>query len=166
MHAVENWGLAERSNVALWALKQAFRDNPGHEAHDQCIHGQAAVNCRVCNGTCRLNEANVFILKSLLPKSGLGFFLRPMPPITHRHPISHTHLPLLVLAPGPSESGLASTDYLLEVNVRGTCVRFNPDVYTGEGFVNHGGLKEGLRELRRACDSERGVQSYSGGSES
>ena len=169
VHAVENWGLAERSDLTPWALKQAFRDNPGHEAHDQWIHGQAAVNCRVRNATSRLNEANVFILKSLLPNAGLGLFLRPTPPTTHRQLVipPRTHICLYSRRPleqSQSESDLASTDYLLEVDIGGTCVRFNPDVYTGEEtgrFVNQGGLTEGLRELCRACNSQSGMQSYS-----
>ena len=125
-----------------------------------------AVTCKVTNTPTHLNEANVLVLKSLLPGAGLGLFLRPTPP-TSRGPLIVPEDGLVCVysrtATTANVDDMASTDYLIEVASGGDTVRFNPEVFNGDEtgrFINQGGLIEGLEAMCRACDRDSGATSY------
>lgn len=169
-------GLGKRVDLSPWVLKRLFAEEEGRDRAGLFVRGEwstddgASVSCRVTDCADHLNEANLFILKSLIPGAGLGLFLRPTPPGRRRLHIPSSRVICLYsrrpMARDQSESQLSSTDYLMESRGRGMTIRFNPEVYTGEEtgrFVNQGGLMEGLEALCRACDRDQGMTGYAPG---
>ena len=158
--------LSQQEALSPWELKRAFRrGDSAVEAHWVTEEG-AAVTCKVTNTSTHLNEANVLVLKSLLPGAGLGLFLRPTPP-TSRGPLIVPEDGLICVysctVTTANVDDMASTDYLIEVASGGDTVRFNPEVFNGDEtgrFINQGGLIEGLEAMCRACDRDSGVTSY------
>ena len=165
-------GLSTQAALCPWELKSAFRrDGPDSsvEAEWETESGAVVSSCKVTNSTDRLNEANVFVLKSTIEGAGLGLFLRPTPlfgvtPLTippDRAITVYSRMPTTA-----DVNGMESTDYLLEFESgrRGRTVRFNPEVFTGAEmgrFINQGGLLEGVRAMCRACDRVSGSTGFS-----
>ena len=167
-HGVHHYsGLADQQALCPWELKRAFRQDefPVVEAEWRTQEG-AAFTCTVRNSTERLNEANLFVLKSLISGAGMGLFLRPTPPGGIPLVIPQGRLICMYSRTRTWEDvgDMASTDYLLEVTLGGgTTARFNPEVYNGDDigrFINQGGLLEGLEEMCRGCDRDSGRTSY------
>ena len=129
---------------------------------DVVLH-DATVICTVKNNPHAdyLNEANIWILKSSIRNAGLGLFLKPTVP-----PRCSICIPpkksICIYSSEPTTTPLSqmvTTDYLIEVERRGTALRYSPNAYDGRNigrFINQGGLLEGIREMTFCCDRQRG----------
>ena len=108
-----------------------------------------------------LNEANIWILKSTLQNAGLGLFLKPTLPSKHSICIP-TRKVICTYSAEPITTPLmcmATTDYLIQAEHKGSILNYNPQVYDGHNigrFINQGGLLEGIQEMCLCCDKQQG----------
>ena len=121
------------------------------------------VTCRVENNSraTYLNEANVWILKSLLPGAGMGLFIRPTLPGRRSAVIPARQA--ICLYSGDVSSVATHSDYLMEVEYRGSHLYYNPSVYDGRNigrFINQGGLLAGVKNMCIACDKRIGGSGF------
>ena len=145
-------------------LKQNLRkDNPSATVEVEVMVGSAVVSCTVKNNAKSdiLNEANIWILKSVIPDAGLGLFLKPTA-LSQRHFVIPETRGICVYSGVPITdpvSDMISTDYLIESKCGREMRRFNPMIYDGKNigrFVNQGGLMEGIKEMCMCCDLRSG----------
>ena len=166
VHNPSLYGLAKCESLAPWQLKSLFSRSVS-EIVREWSSDVARVKCRVHNSTMHLNEANLLVLKSLIPGAGLGLFLRPTPGHHSLVIPRDTRICLYSCRPLASEESIAdlpTTDYLLEAQVGHTTHFYSPHEFTGEEmgrFVNQGGLIKGLEQLCMECDRRRGATSFS-----
>ena len=158
---IHQYGLAPLDNLHPAHLKQTF--NPQVTSVEvKYQFQQTEVTCRVDNN-CRanyLNEANVWILKSLLPRAGMGLFLRPTLP--GRSPLVIPVRKTICMYSDNASSAISqslSSDYVMEVDHRGSHLFCNPSVYDGRNigrFINQGGLLEGIKAMCISCNKKLG----------
>ena len=159
---VNEFGLGAEERLKPWNLKAEFAANgPSHKVEVEVTDGTRRIQCTVSNRLDRLNEANVMVLRSLIPGAGLGLFLRPTP--LSREPFSVSPHRFLCVYSDTAVSldvgeAAASTDYLFQTETRGRTLVFNPEHFDGANigrYVNQGGLLEGLQEMASGCDGGR-----------
>ena len=162
---VHKYSLGEQPEVHPVYLKQALtrRAPVPSTVTVQVVSLDTTITCTVKNNPHAdyLNEANVWILKSTLHNAGLGLFLKPTLPSKHCICIPAKKV-ICTYSAEPITTPLlhmATTDYLIEAEHRGSILSFNPQVYDGQNigrFINQGGLLEGIQEMCLCCDKQQG----------
>ena len=160
---IHKYGLASVDELHPAHLKQSLTSEKSRVTSvDVSLRFQGTLTmCKVSNNRTAdyLNEANIWIMRSLIPGAGIGLFLKPTLP--GKKPIFIPEKKAICLysdTPCATISSVSS-DYVMEVEQKGTCVLYNPITYNGKNigrFINQGGLMEGIKEMCISCDKKKG----------